>query len=82
MPGTPALIQWTDNIRLIETLETEKILSSLQARNLRETYIVLRKTLHRLDLQEKTEQVSPSRFQEQTRMVSELFQRTLYHHIL
>ena len=73
----PSLIQWTDNIRLIETLETEKILSSLQARNLRETYIVLRKTLHRLDLQEKTEQISPSRFQEQTRMVSELFKRRL-----
>ena len=78
----PALIQWTDNIRLIETLEKENILSSLQARNLRETYIVLRKTLHRLDLQEKMEQVSPSRFQDQTRMVSELFQRTLYHHIV
>jgi len=73
----PALIQWTDNIRLIETLEKENILSTIQARNLRETYIVLRKTLHRLDLQEKTEQISLSRFQDQTRMVSELFQRTM-----
>ena len=75
----PALIQWTDNIRLIETLEKENILSVNQARNLRETYIVLRKTLHRLDLQEKPGQISPSRFQDQTRMVSELFQRTMYH---
>lgn len=73
----PALIQWTDNIRLIETLEKENILSTIQARNLRETYIVLRKTLHRLDLQEKTEQTSPARFQDQTRMVSELFKRTI-----
>jgi glutamate-ammonia-ligase adenylyltransferase len=78
----PALIQWTDNIRLIETLEKENILSSLQARNLRETYIVLRKTIHRLDLQEKTEQIALSRFQDQTRMVSELFQRMLYNHIV
>ena len=77
----PSLIQWTDNIRLIETLEKENILPTIQAQNLRETYIVLRKTLHHIDLQEKTEQILPFRFQDQTRMISELFQRTMHKEI-
>ncbi|WP_139795802.1 bifunctional [glutamate--ammonia ligase]-adenylyl-L-tyrosine phosphorylase/[glutamate--ammonia-ligase] adenylyltransferase [Desulfocicer vacuolatum] len=74
----PALIRWTDNIRLIETLEKERILSETQALNLRETYIVLRKALHRLDLKEKTEYRPGTDLTKKTRMVSQLFQRMLY----
>ena len=73
----PALTRWTDNIRLIETLETECILTGNQAEQLKNAYIALRKTLHRFDLQEKKERQLPDYLQEQAQMVSDLFQKFL-----
>ncbi len=74
----PALAQWTDNIRLIETLEKELILTSDQAGQLKASYIALRRTIHRLDLQEKKEKHWPVRFRDQARVVSDMFQKFLY----
>ena len=73
----PALARWTDNIRLIETLEKELILTADQAEQLKTSYITLRKTIHRLDLQEKKERHLPAWFQDQARAVSDMFQKFL-----
>ena len=74
----PALTRWTDNIRLIETLEKELILTGDQAKLLKKTYIALRKTLHRLDLQEKKERRRPDGLQAQAQAVSDLFEQFLH----
>ncbi len=74
----PALTRWTDNIRLIETLEKELILTDYQAEYLKQTYIKLRRILHRLDLQEKKERHRPDGLQAQTQAVSDLFEQFLY----
>lgn len=73
----PALLQWTDNIRLLETLADEKILTRQEAQELIHAYITLRRTVHRRDLEETRDAVSPDLHEEQTRRVSLLYQRFL-----
>jgi glutamate-ammonia-ligase adenylyltransferase len=58
-----ALIQWTDNVRLLQTLIETGILADFQAHFLKEAYLKYRAVVHRLSLQEKPAIVSESRFQ-------------------
>jgi glutamate-ammonia-ligase adenylyltransferase len=58
-----ALIQWTDNVRLLQTLIETGILADVQAHFLKEAYLTYRAVVHRLSLQEKPAIVSESRFQ-------------------
>lgn len=59
----PELIQWTDNVRLLQTLIETGILADFQAHFLKEAYLTYRAIVHRLSLQEKPAIVSDSRFQ-------------------
>lgn len=43
----PALLEWSDNMRLIETLEATRHLSGDQARQLHDAYLAYRDTSHR-----------------------------------
>jgi glutamate-ammonia-ligase adenylyltransferase len=58
----PALIQWTDNVRLLQSLIETGILADFQAHFLKEAYLTYRAVVHRLSLQEKPAIVSESRF--------------------
>ena len=58
----PDLTLWTDNIRLLESLDGEGIITGCQSERLQNAYIVLRKAVHRLNLQEKKLEVSSDRF--------------------
>ncbi|MCK5311439.1 MAG: bifunctional [glutamate--ammonia ligase]-adenylyl-L-tyrosine phosphorylase/[glutamate--ammonia-ligase] adenylyltransferase [Desulfobacteraceae bacterium] len=49
----PDLTLWTDNIRLLESLAKEKIILQQECEELKEAYVVMRKAIHRLNLQEK-----------------------------
>jgi glutamate-ammonia-ligase adenylyltransferase len=49
----PDIIVWTDNIRLIEGLSCEGILSGEESQVLQDAYVGIRRVLHRLTLQEK-----------------------------
>ena len=54
----PGLTLWTDNVRLLESLAKEKIILQKECDELKKAYLVMRKAIHRLNLQEK-ELLSP-----------------------
>ncbi|MFA5631238.1 MAG: bifunctional [glutamate--ammonia ligase]-adenylyl-L-tyrosine phosphorylase/[glutamate--ammonia-ligase] adenylyltransferase [Porticoccaceae bacterium] len=47
----PALTRWTDNMRILDSLESQQLLSGAEAHALREAYIAYRSAVHRLQLQ-------------------------------
>jgi glutamate-ammonia-ligase adenylyltransferase len=47
----PQLLKWTDNVRLLETLASEKILDTKQSDALKQAYIAYRSLAHRSALQ-------------------------------
>ncbi|HKK90431.1 MAG TPA: bifunctional [glutamate--ammonia ligase]-adenylyl-L-tyrosine phosphorylase/[glutamate--ammonia-ligase] adenylyltransferase [Desulfobacteraceae bacterium] len=53
----PALVQWTDNVRLLDTLAGEGLLSQSHADTLKTAFLAFRRSLHRQDLQEETRRV-------------------------
>lgn len=53
----PDLVDYTDNIRILDTLETHELLSAEEAEALREAYRVLRSVGHRQALQEQSSSV-------------------------
>jgi [glutamine synthetase] adenylyltransferase / [glutamine synthetase]-adenylyl-L-tyrosine phosphorylase len=58
----PDLELWTDNIRLLESLAKEKIILKKECDALQEAYVVMRKAIHRLNLQGKDITVPSSHF--------------------
>jgi glutamate-ammonia-ligase adenylyltransferase len=56
------LMEWTDNVRILETLIESGIIEEREAQFLREAYLTYRMALHRLSLQEKPAQVPAERF--------------------
>jgi len=57
-----ALLQWTDNVRLLQTLIETGILADYQAHFLKEAYLTYRAVVHRLSLQQRPAVVSEGRF--------------------
>lgn len=51
------LTMWTDNMRLLESLDGEGIITGCEAERLQDAYLAMRKAIHRLNLQEKALQV-------------------------
>ena len=58
----PALLRWTDNIRLLDTLAQEDLLSEADAELLADAYRAYRAEVHRLALQEKSAVVDKEKF--------------------
>ncbi|MCF8068253.1 MAG: bifunctional [glutamate--ammonia ligase]-adenylyl-L-tyrosine phosphorylase/[glutamate--ammonia-ligase] adenylyltransferase [Desulfobacterales bacterium] len=58
----PSLVIWTDNIRLLETLAAEAVISNKMVGQLKDAYIIYRSDVHNLDLQEKPELVHEYKF--------------------
>ncbi len=50
----PELTIWTDNVRLLESLEEKELITSRQRKMLKDAYVTMRRRLHRLTLQDKT----------------------------
>ena len=73
----PDVTVWTDNVRLLEGLSCEGLISAEESGTLQKAYITLRQVVHRLTLQEKPLQVSADRFKELTDAVGEIYERYL-----
>ncbi|MEX1314472.1 MAG: bifunctional [glutamate--ammonia ligase]-adenylyl-L-tyrosine phosphorylase/[glutamate--ammonia-ligase] adenylyltransferase [Desulfotignum sp.] len=73
----PDVTVWTDNIRLLEGLSCEGLISAEESGTLQKAYITLRQAVHRLTLQEKKSHVPADRFKEMTDAVKAIYDRRL-----
>jgi [glutamine synthetase] adenylyltransferase / [glutamine synthetase]-adenylyl-L-tyrosine phosphorylase len=73
----PDVTVWTDNVRLLEGLSCEGLISAQESGTLQKAYITLRQVVHRLTLQEKKPQVPADRFKEMTDAVKGIYERYL-----
>jgi glutamate-ammonia-ligase adenylyltransferase len=74
----PSLTRWTDNVRLLETLADQKILTDAEAMSLKASYLFLRKTLHRANLMDREQKAPVEEFLEVRNTVLSLADRYLY----
>ncbi len=58
----PQLLEWTDNVRLLQELAQTDVIDENTAYLMRKAYLIYRAAAHRLDLQEKPAKVSTDRF--------------------
>jgi glutamate-ammonia-ligase adenylyltransferase len=77
---TPALLQYTDNIRLLATLAAADLLPAAMGEKLAVIYRRYRETLHRQDLQQAGSSVCASRFAEERQWVNQIWQDVLADH--
>jgi len=76
-PQHPALMEWTDNIRLLETLSVEGLLAEEDARLLADAYRSYRAAVHRLGLQEMKAVVREQEFADLRQGVTRIWQDLL-----
>ncbi len=73
----PALLAWTDNLRLLETLAQEGLLAPAEAEDLARIYQAYRSRLHHLTLQKREARVPADAFAEARARVRALWARHL-----
>ena len=73
----PELTQWTDNIRLLESLKKVGVLSPEQAETLIDTYQMYRQCYHRQALQNEKTIVPREQFSQQAQQVHTLWQTVM-----
>jgi len=76
-PQHPALMEWTDNIRLLETLAAEGLLAEEDAQLLADAYRSYRAAVHRLGLQEMKAVVPEQEFVDLRQGVTRIWQDLL-----
>jgi glutamate-ammonia-ligase adenylyltransferase len=69
----PDIMVWTDNIRLMEALSVEGLISGTESQVLQEAYVGIRQVMHRLTLQEKSLVVPEALFKETASAVAEIY---------
>ena len=74
------LVQWTDTVRLLETMSNSAVISEQQAQKLIEAYKVYRSAAHDLQLQNQPAEVLLSEFTEQRQVVQQCWQSFLSNH--
>ncbi len=73
----PALLKWSDNIRILEELEQANLLPAEECQQLRDIYQRYRKTLHLRALQNLRSSISADQFQEERRIVIAIWDQLL-----
>lgn len=73
----PDITVWTDNIRLLEGLSCEGLISGEESGMLQQAYVTLRKAIHRLTLQEKKAGVPETIYKDTAQAVSDMYDRVL-----
>ncbi|HEC15072.1 MAG TPA: bifunctional [glutamate--ammonia ligase]-adenylyl-L-tyrosine phosphorylase/[glutamate--ammonia-ligase] adenylyltransferase [Sedimenticola sp.] len=71
--GHPDLLEWTDNIRLLEGLSRHRLLAGEAAERLADAYRALRAACHRASLQDSPAIVPGDRLLEERRLVREIW---------
>lgn len=69
----PDVLEWTDNIRLLEALSVDALISGEESGILQNAYVAMRKTIHRLTLQERSADVDEDLFSEQAAKVAQIY---------
>ncbi|MFN2309533.1 MAG: bifunctional [glutamate--ammonia ligase]-adenylyl-L-tyrosine phosphorylase/[glutamate--ammonia-ligase] adenylyltransferase [Gammaproteobacteria bacterium] len=75
--GHPTLLDWSDNIRLLDTLGAEGLLAPDEAAVLADAYRAFRQRVHALTLQEQPAVVAAGEFAELRARVRTLWQRVM-----
>jgi glutamate-ammonia-ligase adenylyltransferase len=70
----PALVSWTDNLRLLETIADLELLPATACRQLRDAYFAYRADIHQSALQQVDGLVDQKRFLNHRRQVSAVWQ--------
>jgi [glutamine synthetase] adenylyltransferase / [glutamine synthetase]-adenylyl-L-tyrosine phosphorylase len=71
----PAIVRWTDNVRLLQALNESGILDDNTAFGLRRAYLIYRAMVHRFNLRQQPAQVDEDRFPAARRFVAEVWRR-------
>ena len=74
---TPALITYSDNIRILETLAESGHITQVEAEQLREAYLAYRSRTHRASLTGEKALGQVKEFAEHRQIVTALWQRFL-----
>ena len=74
------LVQWTDTVRLLETMSNSGVISEPQAQQLIEAYKIYRSAAHDLQLQNQPAEVLLSEFTEQREAVQQCWRSFLSNH--
>ncbi|WP_321494695.1 bifunctional [glutamate--ammonia ligase]-adenylyl-L-tyrosine phosphorylase/[glutamate--ammonia-ligase] adenylyltransferase [uncultured Desulfobacter sp.] len=69
----PDVVEWTDNIRLLEALSVDALISGEDSGILQNAYVSMRKAIHRLTLQERSATVDEELFREQAAKVAQIY---------
>ncbi len=70
----PDVTVWTDNIRLMEGLSVEGLISGEESQTLQEAYVAMRRVMHRLTLQEKPQTIEQDLFKDTAETVARIYQ--------
>jgi glutamate-ammonia-ligase adenylyltransferase len=73
----PALTDWTDDVRILETLAGCGLLSGADAQFLADAYRTLRAQVHRLSLQDQPATVAADSFRDMREQVQQLWQQLI-----
>jgi glutamate-ammonia-ligase adenylyltransferase len=73
----PDITIWTDNMRLLESLDAEGIITGCESERLQNAYLVMRKAIHRLNLQDKSLEIPKTWFLEISNQVIEIYDHYL-----
>ncbi|MGQ4878032.1 bifunctional [glutamate--ammonia ligase]-adenylyl-L-tyrosine phosphorylase/[glutamate--ammonia-ligase] adenylyltransferase [Billgrantia sp. LNSP4103-1] len=74
---TPELLQWSDNMRILETLESSGRLPAEECQRLREAYLALRSAAHRASLTRQPARACDADFHDHRQAVIDAWQRLL-----
>jgi len=74
---SPDITIWTDNMRLLESLDAEGIITGCESERLQTAYLAMRKAIHRLNLQEKSLQITQTYFSENRQHVIDIYRKYL-----
>ncbi len=77
---TPSLVKWTDNVRILDALADAKLIDKKESNTLKEAYLIMRKNIHRLVLEEKPHIVPLREFYSIKTEVISLYKKYLYNH--
>ena len=73
----PEIVRWTDNVRLLQSLNESGLLDETTAFGLRRAYLIYRAMVHRLDLRQQYALVNDNRFEAARRFVAQAWNRFL-----
>ena len=73
----PDVAVWTDNIRLLEGLSCEGLITAEESGLLQHAYVTMRQAIHRLTLKEQKALVAEERFQSTADVVARIYEERL-----